>query len=454
MTRMERAWVAALVLAATLAGRTAEAQSVVTVDQAVKLGLAHNTQIVGANANLMFARGSLYNAYSGILPRFQASWSRSGSRTNKFTGNQTFAGVVTPAATFSTESYNNNPQIQGQWDVLNLSNIKSTMSARTGIQASQQSLQATRNDVALAVRRQFYEVVRAMRLAEVATAATRLARDNEKRVRALFDVGSVSRSDLLQAQLRTSQAQVDSLTADQAIITQRILLSNQLAIPEMEMGPVDTALVVETRDYDEAQLVSEAVSNRPDLKAAESDLRAAKAEVTAANLARIPYVTVSGSAAFQPKGNFSRTIFDSTGGQITTSGNNQSDRNYGGTIALNWDVFSGMAIEGRIANAKARLLNAQESRDVIKRNLEAEVHGVLLAYREGVERARVATAAVASATENLKLIQQKYNVGSTTILDLNTAQVALQQAHSDRVAAFVLIRQAEAALSRVRGHNE
>ena len=34
--------------------------------------------------------------------------------------------------------------------MLNLSNIKSTMAARTGIQASQQSLQATRNDVALA----------------------------------------------------------------------------------------------------------------------------------------------------------------------------------------------------------------------------------------------------------------------------------------------------------------
>ena len=59
-----------------------------------------------------------------------------------------------------------------------------------------------------------------------------------------------------------------------------------------------------------------------------------------------------------------------------------------------------------------------------------------------------------SATENLKLTQEKYNVGSATILDLIDAQVSLQRAQSDTVVGLAAIRVAEAQLNRVRGRAE
>jgi outer membrane protein TolC len=66
----------------------------------------------------------------------------------------------------------------------------------------------------------------------------------------------------------------------------------------------------------------------------------------------------------------------------------------------------------------------------------------------------VGRTAVASARENLNLVQQKYNVGSATILDLIDAQVSLLQAASDLVSAMADIRIAEAAVDRVRGKAE
>jgi outer membrane protein len=63
----------------------------------------------------------------------------------------------------------------------------------------------------------------------------------------------------------------------------------------------------------------------------------------------------------------------------------------------------------------------------------------------------VATSAIESATENLKLTQEKYNVGSATILDLIDAQVQLQRASSQGVTARAAIRVAEATLEHVRG---
>ena len=118
------------------------------------------------------------------------------------------------------------------------------------------------------------------------------------------------------------------------------------------------------------------------------------------------------------------------------------------------DLFTGFQVESRIASARARVLRAQDNRDVLVRNLEAEVHQALLAYVAALEKQAVANSAFESALENLKLTQQKYNVGSTTILDLNTAQVNLTRASADRVTALAAIRVAEAALSRVRGRAE
>ena len=56
--------------------------------------------------------------------------------------------------------------------------------------------------------------------------------------------------------------------------------------------------------------------------------------------------------------------------------------------------------------------------------------------------------------ENLNLTQQKYNVGSATILDLIDAQVQLARARSDEVSAEAAIRVAEAVVDRVRGHQQ
>ena len=63
----------------------------------------------------------------------------------------------------------------------------------------------------------------------------------------------------------------------------------------------------------------------------------------------------------------------------------------------------------------------------------------------------VATNGLKSAEEDLKLSQEKYNVGSGTILELIDAQVALQRARSNQVQALTEARVADALVARVRG---
>jgi outer membrane protein TolC len=463
-----RKWVSlVLVLCVSLTFGAGRASSqVLTADGAVKVALEKSSQAVQAEANVLDARSGLYGANSRMLPHLSASLARSGTWIDHSLGSEVLGGQVTlPRNIYDNQSYQTAPTLSGLWNVLNLSAIQGRRSASSGLDAARFLRSSDRNDLALEVRRQFYAVVSAIQTVRVNVEALRLARDNERRVRALFEVGSVSKSDVLRAQVQTAQGELDSLTSNHNVFVQRIGLANLMGIPETELGAVDTVLAVNIQDYQLSEILAEAEQARPDIKAAEAGVRAAKSEISSARFRRLPYVTVDGSATFNGRQNSSfelpplvlqpdSSLVEDPSRRLSQSSRRESDRVLSARVALNWDFFDGMATDAANASARARLLRAEENRDALRRNLQGEVQRVLQAYRESVEADKVATRALESAAETVNLTQQKYNVGSATILDLIDAQVQLQRARSQRVAALTTIRIAEAAIDRVRGRGE
>ena len=66
----------------------------------------------------------------------------------------------------------------------------------------------------------------------------------------------------------------------------RIALANAIGMSEDKLGEVDTTLSDARHDYDEATVLTEARNARPDLKAAEADLRSAELASSAARWSR------------------------------------------------------------------------------------------------------------------------------------------------------------------------
>ncbi|MBI1795957.1 MAG: TolC family protein [Candidatus Eisenbacteria bacterium] len=448
---------AVLALAVTLGARTAAAAPL-TADGAVKVALQKSTEMLNAEAGVIQAKASLTGAYGGLLPTFSVGAGRSDGRTNGSFGQSAVSFLPNGDPFLATGSRFNSSAttLSGSWSILSLGSWAQRSAASHGMRSAQFTRQATRNDVALATRRQFYGVVQAIKLAEVATGALKRSRDDERRVNAMFQVGSVSKSDLLKAQVATAQAELDSITADHAIIDQRIALAEQMGVIEPELGAVDTVLVATPASYDEAAILSEASRGRPDLVAAEGSLRSARASVAAARLARLPFVSATGSASFNSR-QFSTVsgtdlkLGQALALQLPASGSNSSWRT---TVSVSWDLFDLAGIDARIGSSRAGEIRAQAAYDALKRNLASEVHQSLLAYNEALAQNNVAQRGLESATENLKLTQEKYNVGSATILELIDAQVQLQTAQSNVVKALAAIRVAEAQVNRVRGHGE
>lgn len=428
---------------------------VLTADRAVQLALQNNSNVIGARAGVLEARSGLYSAYSRMLPNVDAGITRSVSGSRASSGTQAFGSVIFLQDKTDQQSYRTTPSISGSWNVLDFSALQSASAARTGVRASRLTEKSTRQQTAFDTRNQFYAVVRSIRLSEVSASALRLARDNERRVRALFEVGSVSRSDLLKAQVATAQAEFDSINTAQTVVSQRNVLAQIIGVPEEKMGPVDTTLTVAPIDVDESAIQTEAAKSRPDVQAAEAQLRAARASLRAAHFARLPFVSANGSYSFSPFSTFRNRQLDTSGvalpTPVITSGRNESDNSWSASLGVTLPIFTGGATESRILSSRASVLRAEDRRNALQRNLEAEVHLAVLQYQQALAQDEVARQAVASAEENLKLTQQKYNVGSATILDLIDAQVQLQRAQSDAVSALANIRVAEAAINRVRG---
>jgi len=231
-----------------------------------------------------------------------------------------------------------------------------------------------------------------------------------------------------------------------------------MGVREQELGDIDTLLTAEVPEYNEAQLVTEAAKQRPDIQAAEANLKSAQGFVRSAKFQRLPFLFVSGSATFNQSATsqFDAADLDANGNVVagsraTTDTRQDTDKILGARVGVSWNVFDGLATDSRIAANQAREIRARDARDQLMRNLESDIHRALIALREAVSRDVVARRAFDSGMENMKLVREKYNVGSATILDLIDAQVQLQRAANDRVSALAQIKIAEAQLARARG---
>ncbi len=443
----------ALLLLAVLVAPVPAHAAPLTADDAVKIALQKSGSILQSEASVLSARGGLWSAYSRVLPNVSADLTRDGSFTRQASGTQAFGSVTFPSSSFDSERYSGSYGLNGQWSVFDPSAIAGLSSARAGMKAANLGARATRADVRLETKRRFYSAVKAMHLARVSSQALSLAKNDERRVRALFEVGSVSKSDLLKAQVRTAQGQLDSLLTDHSVITQRLSLARFLGVAEREMGEVDSTLTADHDAYQPSTVLDEARRQRPDLLAAQSDVRAAELALRSAHWARLPSVVLSGG--YTPKSvSSSRYFADTAPNDTATSSSFESKSIYSGRLAVNLNLFDGFATDARVAAARSQMVRARETRDALVRNLEGEVRQVLLGYQEAVEREALGRRTVESASENLNLVQQKYNVGSATILDLIDSQVQLQRAQSDLVSALADIQVAEAAVERVRGRSE
>ncbi|MBI4365154.1 MAG: TolC family protein [Candidatus Latescibacteria bacterium] len=407
----------------------------------VATALERNVDARSAHARTVQARGGALGAWGGVLPTISAGLVYGYQIPDK----QSSVFFVDSLAFLTKRRQQEGASAGVEANLLSLpswSEKRRQDHLRAGAVESEAE---ARNGVVYAVKQQYFELLKSERLAEVSRESERLARDEEARAEALFQVGTVARGDVLKARARRAQTQLDRIRAENQVEIQRSRLKQVLGLkPETALeieGLLDETIAVP----DSASAVERALKERPELGRAGAAERAARAGLFGARAARLPQI--SGALSVD------RTKYTNRLEQLGVA--EFDDTHYAtvwqGQVRLSLPIFDGFALEGGMKSAKGALLEAEAQRRQRELDVAVEVQQAWLSLREAVERIGVAKEGLASAEEDYKFSKGRYDLGAGTILDLLNAEVSLAQAKQSYVESLADAHVAEAALERAVG---
>jgi len=118
---------------------------------------------------------------------------------------------------------------------------------------------------------------------------------------------------------------------------------------------------------------------------------------------------------------------------------------------LRWTLFNGFDRELAVTERSASLDLADASAADAERQVDAELTAQLAALDAARAKIDITQTSVAAATEDLRVLQERYRLGVATIVDVLTSQEALNQAEVDVVVARFDYLRAKARLEALIG---
>ncbi len=301
--------------------------------------------------------------------------------------------------------------------------------------AAEASLDNARFTQQLTTTNAFFDVLAAEQLLIVREAAVRRADEQLKVSIALLHAGRGIRPDSLRSLVNLGNAQLALLTAQTDLAVAEANLG-RLVGAEGPIGAVDdSTLYGVLANVDAAAIRMEALAQAPSVRAAESQASASQASVKAAKAAYFPTLNLGASISFSGSKSSDFTFFQQR--QLS--------------LGFNWPLFNRFQREQTITaaavNAEVADANAAEAR----RSVVSDVTADLAALEAARLRIGITQTSVVAAQEDLRVRQERYRLGASTIVDVLTSQEALDQAEVDAVNARFDYVRARAALSALLG---
>ncbi|GAB4457146.1 MAG: efflux transporter outer membrane subunit [Armatimonadaceae bacterium] len=436
--------------------------AVLTLEKAIARGLEGNRAYQRARQESDRARGRQNEA------RSQRNLTASGSAayTRLDNGQTISVGPTSVVGTYPDQT-NFTAEIRLPVDVAGLlrTNVQATELQRLLVEMDAQSLH---NQLLLDIRTAYYRALRARSLHMVAEAAMENARTRLQDARIAHREGIVPQFDVLRAQTGLASAQQRRIQAANEVQLARAALHELIGLPleynsalqepdavtrlaeaqlaEARTEPDDKRTVASetvppegavSAEYETA--IARALTQRPEILAANINLRASELGITLARRSLAPSFGLQASAQYNPNaGAFQQRDLLTVGAQLTIP------------------FSDGGLARARRQQAEADHAIAQTLRQQVEEQIRLEVQQAMLYRREAFDRLQVAIQARQEAREASRMATVRYRSGVTRagispLLEVSDAQTAETQAESDITNALYDVLVAEARLDKALG---
>ena len=311
--------------------------------------------------------------------------------------------------------------------------------ARLGEEVSRLQLQLSEKDVEAQTEQYYWQLVSMHEKERTLDAVDALLADAEKDARTAVEAGVALRNDLLQVQLRQND-----------IAAQRLKLANGRALVKLLLGqfcgltPTATAAGSNTYVFEVAEPDMQApaataavdggagVNTLPEYQLLEKNVEASRLQYKMELGKRLPSVAIGAGYNFHNLLDNNRSfamVFATASVPITDW--------WGGSYAMKRKKIERQKAQEQLADNAAMLeIRAQKAlNDVV----------------EAQSQLALAEKSIEQADENLRIHNDTYHAGTSTMNDLLEAQLLLQQARDKRTDAFIALQTALLAYRQATG---
>ncbi|HVT13732.1 MAG TPA: TolC family protein [Fimbriimonadaceae bacterium] len=384
-----------------------------TVEEAVAIALKNQPLVGIAEGNLLSGRGRAEEARADLLPNFVVGASY--SKTSTFRG----------ASTASPSQFTSSLTIQQL--LFDFGQTRDAVRQQEALERSlRQTLSRTQQTVALSVKQAFYNLMQDLADLDTSNANVTNRQRQLDEAQARLNSGLGAPSDVVQAKTNLASAANSQSLARDSALNARVQLAQLLVVdPRTPIVPANSSELPVENEADVEKLVEAALNNRPDIKAAQEQVSAAKYAISVAKKGNLPHITASVGAS--------------------SRGETDPLQTESGTFSINvtWNFADSGFTSGAIKVAQGNEQVARAALVQVTQQALADVSQAFVDLQSAQQRVQLSTTEVANAVEFVRIAEGRYTGGIGQFTDITTAQSALFSAQRD-------LSQARLDVERVR----
>ncbi len=287
-----------------------------------------------------------------------------------------------------------------------------------------------RNLVAIDFVLIYLELLESEKMLSVAGKEVERLESHLRNARNMYEEGVITKNDLLQAEVRISDARQKLLTAKNLRTITAARLNNAIQRPlntEIQVMEIQSAST-DLSDMEIEKAWETAVSQRAEIKIVDETLKSLGLEEKSRRSEYFPRLFVKG------------------GYDYTENRYQLHQGNWSLTLGMSINLFSGGSTGAEVAKIENQKLKLLEQRNKLVDEIKVEVEKYILDAKTAKERVYMATGVVQQAEENLRINRLKYEEGVGTATDVLDAVSLLTIAETNFYRSLYDLRKAEAAV--------
>lgn len=419
------------------------AQDPIALKDAVRLALDKNKAVEASLASQKAAESRIAEARSGNLPKvnYSESWTRSDNPVFVFSSllsQHQFGERNFEVGPLNRPDFLNNFQSQVTAD----QSLYDAGQTRRAVQSAELTKEMTTEEgrhaqmeVIASVVRSYCDVLLSAEQFNVTSQAMRSAQADLERAQAVRSAGMSTDVDVLSIRVHLASVREQQIRRAADLDVARAALNDALGLPLDAAHTLSTALEpLKLPGGLVADYEKNAVTERPEARQLQLATGLAENQAASARRSLLPQVRVH--AAFETD---RQSFYDKGGANWLVS------------IGLRWNLFNGFGDKARIEERKFALRQREAEQQRAGSAIRLQVRRAYADLRAADQRIEVAQASVAEAEESLRITQNRYETGLSSVTDLLRTETAVLEARTRHLAAIHDQRIAAAMLELAAG---